>query len=263
MTDPQPVDATQHQFELDTELDSHQQGLGGCAQAAIAFAGFTIILLCIGLAGVYWAVRNARDIAANMVTPAIQETVSQMEIPTSQKKQISAKISDLAQDFKTQKLDIEDLKQILKGVVESPIAGAAATIWFTDEYINKSSLTTEQKAEATDTTQRFAKGLLENKINNEEADEIMDMISERTPNGQTQIKEALTDEQLRAALAKMKIAADASGVPADVPDINFATEFDKVVSKVLEGTQNPKASASPAASAPSTSDSDATTGEAL
>ncbi len=55
----------------------------------------------------------------------------------------------------------------------------------------------------------------------------------------------------------MKTAADAAGIPADVPDINFATEFDKVVDGVLNGTPE---SGTPVAPAPSVEPNTTTNG---
>jgi len=261
MSDLQPTESNEQQAGSDAAFQPPTQGMSGCAQAAIGFGIFAVILVCIGLAGVYWAIQNARGIAANMVTPAIQQVVSQMEIPAAQKTQISARIKELGEDFKTEKIGVKELEEILKGVAGSPIASAAATIWFTNEYITKSGLTDAEKQEATLTAKRFANGLLDKSISDKEANEVMDMISEETPDGQTNFKQTLTDKELREILLKMKSAADAAGVPADVPDINFANEFDKVVDRVLNGntdSSGPPSSASAVESDKTADDEDKT-----
>jgi hypothetical protein len=257
MNDLQQTASNQQQPELEANSQPPKQGMSGCAQAAIGFGIFSFILLCIGLAGVFWLVQNARGFAESMVTPAIQNVVSQMEIPAQQKKQISARIEELGEDFKAQKISVNELKTILTGVIASPISAAAGTIWFTEQYISKSGLTAAEKKDATLTAKRFAKGLLDTSITNNEANEVMDMISVETPNGETNIKQTLTDKELRDILLKMKTAADAAGIPADVPDINFATEFDKVVDGVLNGTPE---SGTPVAPAPSVEPNTTTNG---
>lgn len=246
MTEDQPAKSHVQQRGYDTENVSHSPGLNGCTQAAIGFGLFSVVLLCIAAAGVYWLVQNARGIAANLVTPAIQNIVSQMEIPAEQKKQISTRINELGRDFKNQKIGVNELENILKGVANSPISGAAATIWFTDQYISKSGMTDFEKQDATLTAKRFAKGLLDKSISNKEANEVMEMLSEETTDGQTSFKDTITDKELRLIILKMKNAADSGGVPPDVPDINFADEFDQVVAAVLMGkakTASPTASA--------------------
>ncbi|MCP4941690.1 MAG: hypothetical protein GY924_06860 [Planctomycetaceae bacterium] len=169
-----------------------------------------------------------------------------MKIPAEQKTQISAKINELGEDFKNEKIGGKELQEVLAGVASSPFAGAAAAIWFTDEYVSKSGLTDAEKQDATITAKRFAKGMLDKSISDKEATEIMDMISEKTPDGQTNFKETLTDKELQATLLMMKNAADSAGVPMDVPDINFANEFDKVVDRVLKGDSNAGSPTSPA-----------------
>ena len=210
-----------------------KEGMSGCAMTAIGCGVFALILLIIGGIGIYWAAKNIRGIAADAVTPALQEIVSGMDIPDDQKKQIAARIEDIGKDFKEEKLSVSDLQKLIKGVVESPIAGAAATIWFTNQYINKSGLSEDEKTEAITTTKRFAYGLLDKTITEQQANEVMDLITAKGPNGETTYKETLTDPELTEILTKMKDAADGASVPAEVPEINFATEFDKVINKTL------------------------------
>ena len=159
-----------------------------------------------------------------------------MEIPEDQKKQISARIGEIGTDFKEQKLTLNDLEKLIKGIVESPIAGAAASIWFTNQYINKSGLSEDEKTEAVTTTKRFAYGLLDKTITEQQANEVMNLVTEEKANGQTTYKETLTDKELTEILTKMKDAADGANVPAEVPEINFANEFDKVIEKTLGRT---------------------------
>ena len=246
MTDPQRTDSNELQAESDAGPQPPKQGMSGCAQAAIGFGIFCLILVGIGIAGVYYVAQNLRGIAANMVTPAIQDLVSDMEIPAEQKTQISAKINELGEDFKNEKIGVKELQEVLAGVASSPFAGAAASIWFTDEYVSKSGLTDAEKQDATMTAKRFAKGMLDKSISDKEATEIMAMISEKTPDGQTNFKQTLTDKELKETLLNMKNAADNAGVPMDVPDINFANEFDKVVDRVLKGDSNAGSPTSPA-----------------
>ena len=218
----------------EASLPPSNGGKMGCALAALGCAVFFVVLICIGLAGVYWLTQNARGIAANMVTPAIQEVVSQMEIPADQKKQISARIEQLGDDFKNQKIGVDDLSSVLAGLAESPLARAAAAIWFTDDYIAKSGLTAEEKSEAKVTSKRFATALLDKSVSDKDANEVFDLVSEESANGQTVFKATLTDPELRELLDKMKKAADDADVPSNVPEINFASEFDAVVDKCLE-----------------------------
>jgi hypothetical protein len=230
-----------------------KQGMSGCAMAAIGFGVFALILLIIGGVGIYYVAQNIRGIAANMVTPALKEMVSQMEIPTEQKTQISARISELGTSFKDETLTLNDLQAIMQGVVSSPLAGAAGTIWFTEQYIAKSGLNAAEQKDATMTTRRFAKGLLDKSIGDKEANGVMDLISDKGPNGETNFKDKLTDKELNEILKKMKTAADAANIATDVPEINFAKEFDKVIDEALGKTTNaaePEATKAPADTEP-------------
>lgn len=219
-----------------TTSKADSNGMTGCAMGMIGFGIFTLVMLAITAAGVYWAYQNVRSVTANIVTPAIDQIVEQMQIPADQKKQISARIDKLATSYKNNEIDLKQLEVILKDIGDSPITAAAGAIWFTVEYLSKSGLTDPEKAQATMTTRRFAKGLLNNDFNEHQADEVMNLIADRLPDGTTDPKKPLTDTELKDILSKMKVAADKAGIAADVPEIDFASQFDRIVDKALSSS---------------------------
>lgn len=65
-------------------------------------------------------------------------------------------------------------------------------------------------------------------------DSVLDHVSVKKPDNQREFKETLTDEEIRAFIEAATKASDDAEVPAEVPTINFADEFDRAVNEALD-----------------------------
>ena len=70
---------------------------------------------------------------------------------------------------------------------------------------------------------------------------MLDTISVENVQGQREFKQQLSDDEVRTFVDAAKQAADDAGVAEEVPEINFADEFDKAVDEALGETVNPTA----------------------
>ena len=66
------------------------------------------------------------------------------------------------------------------------------------------------------------------------------MISTKKPDGNREFKQKLTDDELRAFIEAVTQTADEAGVPAEVPEIDFADEFDKAIDEALDEFGGPQ-----------------------
>lgn len=57
---------------------------------------------------------------------------------------------------------------------------------------------------------------------------------DRQPDGSEQLKERLTDAELKAFLEKAKEKADAANVPDEPFEVNIADELEKAIDKALK-----------------------------
>lgn len=106
---------------------------------------------------------------------------------------------------------------------------AGVSLFVKRVYIRDSGLDEAEKEAAHIEIQRFARGVIDESIPEEKREAIFDMISTMDPQGNRQFKQKLTDAELRAFIE----AADEAGVPTEVPEINFADEFDKAIDEAL------------------------------
>jgi len=220
-------------------------GLSGCACAAIGCGVVFLFMLVIGGLSIYWIATNARRVAVTAAVPTLQKAVSTLNIPEDQQQQIDKRIQQVGEQFEKGDLSLEDLGNIVKTAAQGPLAPAAATLWFTEQYISKSNLTDDEKAAAVMTTRRFGRGILNDSIPSETQDKIMDMITDTNDQGQKQIKDRLSDAELKDILKEMADAADAAGIEKSIPEINFADEFDRAIDQALGKAPESSTAATP------------------
>lgn len=142
-------------------------------------------------------------------------------------------IDDVGRQFKDGEMELQQVVMIFEKLSQSPILPAGVSLFVKRVYIRDSGLDDDEKEAAHLAIQRFSRGVIDESIPETERESVLDMISTKDPNGNRQFKQKLTDTELRAFVAAVTKAADDAGVPDEVPEINFADEFDKAIDEAL------------------------------
>jgi hypothetical protein len=213
-----------------------KEGLSGCAIAGIGCGIVLLLLLVFGGIAAWWIATNARSMGADIASTALKEGLKELDLPVDQQTRINARIDDVAQQFKDEKLTIEEVVQIFEKVSQGPLMPAGTALFVKRVYIRDSGLNDEEKTAAELAIQRFARGAIDGSIPEAEREAVLDTISTKDAQGQRQFKQKLTDDEVRTFIDAARQAADDAGVANEVPEINFADEFDKVVDEALGQT---------------------------
>jgi hypothetical protein len=163
----------------------------------------------------------------------MKEGLNELEVPDDQRKRMHDRIDEVGQQFKDGKLEIEQVLAIFEKLSKSPILPAGVSLFVKRVYIRDSGLDEEEKAAADIAIQRFSRGVIDGSIPEAKREAVLDMISTKQADGNRQFKQKLTDDELRDFLKAVTETADEAGVPAEVPEINFADEFDKAIDEAL------------------------------
>ena len=195
----------------------------------------------IAAVGSYWVMSNWRFLAAETGSLVIKRAIRELQIPAEQRRRIDRRLDQLAQQYADGDLSDEQLGHILKVISESPLLPAASALVVERQYLDDSGLDADEKEDARREIERFAYGSLDESISPDTVSAVLDTISDReSPEGPRTFRQSLTDDELRNFVVAATEAADEAGVPAEVPEINFADEFDKAVDEALApGTRNP------------------------
>ena len=102
-------------------------------------------------------------------------------------------------------------------------------------YLQRSGLSAEEKAEGRLTLQRFARGAIDKKIDEQGIDAVMAHVADRQPNGEWRLRQQISDQDLRAALTEAKARADAAEIPAEPEAVDPSDELKRIIDESLPG----------------------------
>ncbi len=227
--------------DFDNERPPEKQGLSGCAIAAIGCGVVLVLFLVLGGVAAWWIANNARSFGTDLAAEVLKSSLRELDLPADQQTRINARIDDVAQQFKDEKLTGEDVGRIFQKISQGPLMPAGLALFVKRVYIRDSGLSDEDKEAAELAIHRFARGVIDESIPEAEREAVLDTISSKDMNGQRQFKQQLTDDEVRGFVDAAKQAADDAGVAEEVPEVNFADEFDKAVDDALGETAQPAA----------------------
>ncbi|MCO6455867.1 MAG: hypothetical protein J5I93_11270 [Pirellulaceae bacterium] len=192
-----------------------------------------VVLICGGV--VWYVTTNIKRIAADTIRNGIVSAVNDSELSAEDKQKIIVQVDRVVDDFKAGKITLEDLGRIAEELGESPIMGAAFIFFAEEKYVKVSGLTDEEKLAARRTLERAARGVHEGLLSTDDFEESMQIVMTTGPNGEQQMKERLTDEEVRQFLASVKQKADDAGVPDEEFKIDIGETMRQAIDRALQG----------------------------
>jgi hypothetical protein len=206
--------------------------LKGCLLGCL---GVVIVLLILGTAATVFIARNWRGWFANNVSSGIKQGIDASDLPVEEKAQIKVEVDRGAELFREGRMSGEQAALLVEKVMNSPLMTAIVTTAAEKNYLDKSGLSEEEKAEARVTLPRFVRGMIDNKISLEARDAAFQHVGERQPNNQWQFRPKISDEDLRAFLAEAKKAADEAQIPDQPEAVDPSDEVKRIIDEAMMG----------------------------
>lgn len=211
--------------------------LAGCL-----VVGLLGLLVCSGLA--WYVAKNIKPIASNVARQAIVSTIEQSELDPAEKRAIIAEVDRVVDQYRTGKITLQDLGRVLEELAKSPVMQNIFVYAVEKQYVEPSGLADEEKQAAHLTLQRVLRGIYEQKLKEGDLDPALDHLSTKRQDGQRQMKDKVTDEELRKFLAECQRVADQTGVPTEPLEVKISEEFRKAIDRAMASPHKPAAPAS-------------------
>jgi hypothetical protein len=212
------------------EAPKKKSALATCLTGCLI--AFVVILVLAIIAGV-WAYRKFPEWAAMGISEGAKQVINETDLPEEEKADISIQIDRLAEATRERKLSLAQMGEFLQNLMQSPLMTTLAMSVIDKKYITPSGLSDEEKAEAQVTVQRFMRGAIDQKISDAEMKKALAPVSTEKPDGEVELKETVTDDELKAFLTAAKEQADAAGIPEEVEAVDPSDEFQRLVDKTL------------------------------
>lgn len=240
--DPQQFRVQDDRFEGEAHVPAPPKKRSALATCLTGCLIVFVVVLVLGVIAAWWAYKNIGTLAASLGSTFAKELINQTELPADEKADINVQIDRLATAAKAGKVSGNQIEAFFTELVESPLLTTLVMSVIDKKYITPSGLSDEEKAEARVTIQRFMRGAIDKKITKAQMDKAMEPVSTKDRNGNFQLKDKVTDDELLAFLTNAKADADTAGVPAEVPAVDPSDEFKRLVDKTLEeGAVDPAA----------------------
>jgi len=170
----------------------------------------------------------------------IKSQLAETSIPQDQKDRIVTKVESISNDWRDGKITTEQVGRVMEALSDGPFMPLSLVYASDAKYVKVSKLSDDEKAAAKRSLERFARGVIEKAIPSDEIKRLMTYIQVSGANNK-QIKNVLTDEELRKFIAAAKTKADEAKVPDEPFTLNLADELDKAITQAL----NSNAAAAP------------------
>ena len=200
--------------------------------------GLVVLLLCGG--AVWYVTSNFENIAVNLVASTAKKAIEDTKMREEDKKEVIAQIDRVAEGYKKNQINEQELGKIMEGMAKSPLMMVLIVYGVTYDYINRPGQDADVKAEAERTLQRIARGTAEGTIKEEDLKKPFSSIAE-DPNQQVQPgqppqpKQQLTDEDLKKFLEDLKTLADEKEIPDEPYELNVGKEIKRIVDEAVPG----------------------------
>jgi hypothetical protein len=201
-------------------------------------AVFGVILICLALVG-FWIVRSWHGWAADGLSQVIEQGIDASQLPAEEKRELKIQGKRITEALRDGKLSGEQAVAMVEKLIHSPLMPAFVVLAADKQYLEKSGLSDDEKAEGRITLQRFARGTIDGKFPEQSIDSVLSHVADRRGDGNWKFRERVSDEDLRAALAEAKSHADEAGIPAEPEAFDPSDEIKKVIDEALR----PKAEA--------------------
>ena len=207
---------------------------GGCLIGCL-IVGAVSLLICGGVA--FYAYRNVPNLVFQGAREVLSSTLEQSQLPEDEQAAILEQFDRVGTGYLEGELTLDEVGQIIEELAESPMMSVIFLQIVDAVHLEKSGLSDDEKVEARVTLQRFFRGAMDDRFEQEELDSIMDQIR-KNPNAtdsqdQQEIKSSFTDEELRQVLQDAKELCDLKEIPVQDTEVVISEEMKEVIDKRL------------------------------
>jgi hypothetical protein len=189
-----------------------------------------ICLLAV-ISGIYVAT-HWKGLAVTVAYQVSQGLIKESGLPDDQRDAILSEMRQLGDDFKSGKINNDDMARIVKKIRDSPLLPLGGVQAVRTKYLEKSDMTPKEKSAAILDLQRFARGIYEKKIRVDEVKDILKPVADIGPNGRWNLKENPTRMELQQFIANARSRADTAKIPNEPFDLNIAEELRKAIHSI-------------------------------
>jgi hypothetical protein len=212
------------------------------AQSCLVGCLWTFAVLAIlAVIGGFWIARRSRQWVADVGAGVVKQSIEASALPAAEKSELGAQIDRVAAAFRDGQLTRAQVQAIIELFVASPLATTLVVEIAEHQYFARSALSEEEKIHGRRALRRFARGVIDNAIPEASRDATLALVADEQRDGGWQLRNRVSDLDLRAFLAKAQADADAAGVAEEPAAVDPSDEVRRIVDQALATPATPEA----------------------
>ena len=200
----------------------------------IGCLGMMAIMLVLAVIVGIWVSRHWREWAADFGSQVIDQGIDASDLAPQEKVEVKEQVDRVAKAFRAGQISNEQAGRIFKKIMESPLMPMIGVMVVDKQYLEKSGLKDEEKAEGRLSLARFIRGVFDKKIDEKAVDSMMSHISDRQGDNNWKFRQHVSDADLRAAIAEAKARADEAGIGEAPQNIDPSDEIKRIIDESLK-----------------------------
>lgn len=217
-----------------SETQRRRSKWASCLIGCLAALGVVMVVLII-LA--IWVGRNWRGWAADFGSQAFNQAIDASDVPVQEKVELKEQAERVHKAFRDGQISMAQAGTIIQKIMQSPLMPTLVVAAVDKQYLERSGLSDDEKTQGRLTLKRFARGVIDKKIDEKGIDAVMSHVADRQTNGSWQLRPQVSDADLRAALTEAKAQADAAGVAAEPEKFDPSDELKRIIDESMPAKQ--------------------------
>lgn len=207
--------------------------------------GCLVVVLILGIGG-YLVAKNiskiGRSLGAKAMVSVAKQMIAQSGLPAEEQDAIMKPILQLSDEIKAGEVTMEQMQKIAEALSAGPLASLVTVKAVEIKYLEPSGLSEAEKTEGRRSLSRFAEACARNQASlNDNSNELGTLLTVETAGesgeSSTQLKDQLTDDEVRQALAIMKRSADSAGIPDEAFKVDIAAALSAAIAKSKQAAE--------------------------
>ena len=199
----------------------------------IGCLGVSAVMIVLAAIFAFWVSRNWRGLVADFGSKAVNDEIDSSDLPIQEKGEVKVQVERVAQAIRDQKISMEQAQAIVEKLIESPLMPSIVVVGVEKHYFDRSKLSDDEKVAGRKSLKRFARGIADEKIDEDGFDAVMKHMADRSGDGEWQLRSSVSDDELRAALNEAKSQADAADIPDKPEDFDPSDEVRRIIDESL------------------------------
>jgi len=217
------------------QYEEPKKGWSGCLIGCLVAFGLCLVM-CAG-AGLYIRA-NAKTWVSNVAREGIKTVLADSGLPQEEQNAIQRQVNRVADAYEAGDISNQELAEIMQELAQSRLMGVITLQAVDAKYLQSSGLSDEEKTEAKRTLMRVVRGAIEEKLSEQQMKDLGDhFLKPGSSENQKQLRNSLTDEELRTFITEAKEMADGAEIPDEDYDVQLSEEIKKAIDKALQSQE--------------------------